>query len=111
MSVDGLQGQTASRSDSFDLTEALKNVTARALIVAGDEDFICLPTAARQIRLCLPNSKLLLCEEDGHFAWMEQTEVFESQVSLFREAMGVGQQQVRHQRKCNAAQRLAELLA
>lgn len=96
MSVDAQQGAVESRSDPFDLTEDLKKVTAPALIVAGDQDIICPASAARQIHLCLPNSKLLLIEDSGHFMWMEQAEEFESQVPLFLEALGVDKRQGQH---------------
>jgi pimeloyl-ACP methyl ester carboxylesterase len=89
MSVDALRGADASKWFPFDLIGELKNVTAPALIVAGDRDFICPPAAARQMHLSLPNSKLLLIEDCGHFPWLEQAEEFNSQVPRFLQALGL----------------------
>ena len=47
------------------------------------------PAAARQIHLSLPNSKLLLIEDCGHFMWLEQAEEFNAQVPQFLEALGL----------------------
>jgi len=89
MSVDARRGMEASRNKGFDLTEELKKVTAPALIVAGDKDIICPPRAARQIHLSLPNSKLLLMEDCGHFVWLEQAEEFNAQAPKFLETLGL----------------------
>jgi proline iminopeptidase len=83
MSVEAATGQTASRRYPFDLRAQLQKVTAPALIVVGDDDFICSPAAARRLHLSLPNSKLLLIEGAGHFPWLEQPEAFNSQVPSF----------------------------
>jgi proline iminopeptidase len=73
----------------FDLRDQLKSMTAPALIVVGDDDIVCSPEAAITLHLALPNSKLLLIEDCGHFPWMEQPEVFEKKVSQFLRSMGV----------------------
>jgi proline iminopeptidase len=83
MSVEAATGQVASRRYPFDLRSQLRQVTAPALIVVGDDDFICSPAAARQLHLSLPDSKLLLIEGAGHFPWLEQPEVFNAQVPSF----------------------------
>jgi proline iminopeptidase len=83
MSVEARRGQEASKRMPFDLTGRLKKVTAPALIVAGDKDAFCPPAAARELHLCLPNSKLLLIEDCGHFMWLEQAEDFNDQVAKF----------------------------
>jgi pimeloyl-ACP methyl ester carboxylesterase len=75
----------------FDLTGQLKKVTAPALIVAGDKDAFCPPAAARELHLCLPNSKLLLVEDCGHFMWLEQADEFNAQVPKFLQALGLRQ--------------------
>ena len=89
MSVEAMRGQVESKRMPFDLTEGLRRVTAPALIVAGDKDAFCPPAAARQLHLCLPNSKLLVIEDCGHFVWLEQAEVFDAQVPEFLKALGV----------------------
>ena len=87
------RGRQASGRMQFDLTAKLKKVTAPALIVVGDDDFICSPFAARRLQLCLPNSKLLLIEKAGHYPWMEQPEEFFTQVPAFLEALGLPKKQ------------------
>jgi pimeloyl-ACP methyl ester carboxylesterase len=91
MSVDARRGTDASRNQGFDLTAELRRVKAPALIVAGDKDILCPPAAARQIHLSLPNSKLLLLEDCGHFPWLEQAEEFNAQAPQFLEALGLRQ--------------------
>jgi proline iminopeptidase len=49
-----------------------------AVIVVGDDDFICSPTQAMRIHLPLRNSKLVLVERAGHFPWLEQPDAFYS---------------------------------
>jgi proline iminopeptidase len=83
MSVQAAAGQSASRRYPFDVRAQLRQVMAPALIVVGDDDFICSPAAARRLHLSLPNSKLLLIEGAGHFPWLEQPEAFNSQVPSF----------------------------
>ncbi|MCL5280764.1 MAG: alpha/beta hydrolase [Planctomycetes bacterium] len=87
MSAVAWRGQTDSRRYSFDLREPLKHLRAPALIVVGDDDFVCSPLAAKRLHLCLPNSKLLLIEGAGHFPWLEQPDVFFRDVPAFLEAM------------------------
>lgn len=89
MSIEAVRGQQESKRMKFDLTGELKKVTAPCLIVAGDKDAFCTAAAARQLHLCLPNSKLLIIEDCGHFMWMEQAEVFNTQVPQFLKALGV----------------------
>ena len=74
----------------FDFRPQLGSVTAPALIVVGDDDIICSPEAATAMHLGLPNSKLLLIEECGHFPWLEQPEVFAARVPKFLRALGLG---------------------
>jgi proline iminopeptidase len=93
MSIEARRGTEASRSQGFDLTAELRRVRAPALIVAGDKDILCPPAAARQIHLSLPNSKLLLMEDCGHFPWLEQAAEFDAQAPQFLEVLGLRQPQ------------------
>ena len=93
MSVDAMNGQRASKRMPFDLKGELKKVTAPVLIVAGDKDAFCPPSAAREMHLGFSNSKLLLIEDCGHFMWMEQADVFNAQVPRFLEALGLRTEQ------------------
>ena len=87
VSVTAWRGQTDSHRAPFDFRDALKRVRAPALIVVGDEDFVCSPLAAKRLHLCLPNSKLLVIEKAGHFPWLEQPEEFFRDVPAFLEAL------------------------
>jgi proline iminopeptidase len=91
MSVEAQRGEQESKRKHFDLTGELRRVTVPALIVAGDKDAFCPPSAARQMHLCLPNSKLLIIEDCGHFMWMEQADVFNAQVPQFLKVFGLKQ--------------------
>jgi proline iminopeptidase len=73
----------------FDLRGQLKSVTAPTLIVVGDDDIVCSPESATALHLALPNSKLLLIEDCGHFPWMEQPEMFETKVPEFLQVLGL----------------------
>jgi len=86
-SAAALEGQQKSKRYPFDLTAQIQKVTVPALIVVGDDDFICSPESATRMHLALPNSKYLLIEKAGHFPWMEQPMVFETRVTEFLKAM------------------------
>jgi hypothetical protein len=58
-----------------------------ALIVVGDQDFVCSPQTARELHLALPRSKLLLLERTGHFPWLEQPVAFQTQTDRFLDTM------------------------
>jgi proline iminopeptidase len=89
MSVAAARGGEASKRFPFDLRPRLDVITAPALVVVGDDDFICPPPAATAIHLGLKHSKLLLVEKSGHFPWLEQPDVFFREVPRFLEAMGL----------------------
>ena len=79
-SVVALAGTTMSEQKEFDVRSDLKKVTAPALIVVGEDDFMCSPESATILHLALPNSKLLVIEDCGHFPWMKQPEVLNTWV-------------------------------
>jgi proline iminopeptidase len=54
----------------------LPELDVPAVIVVGDDDFICSPAQAMRIHLPLKRSKLVLVEQAGHFPWLEQPEAF-----------------------------------
>jgi proline iminopeptidase len=79
--------QSAQRSP-FDLVGRLPEIKAPALIVVGAGDFICSPRQAQRLHFGIPNSKLLLIEDAGHFPWMEQPEAFYAGLRQFLPALG-----------------------
>jgi len=84
-----MAARDASKRFPFDLEDRLKTIQTPALIVVGEDDFICSVEAARRLHLALPNSKLLVIEESGHFPWMEQPAAFETHVTEFLTALGL----------------------
>jgi proline iminopeptidase len=88
-SDEAMAARGASKRFPFDLRDRLRTVNAPALIVVGDDDFICSVEAARRLHLALPNSKLLVIEHSGHFPWMEQPAAFEAHVTEFLAAIGL----------------------
>jgi len=84
-----MAARAASKRFPFDLRDRLKTIKTPALIVVGDDDFICSVEAARRLHLALPNSKLLVIERCGHFPWMEQPAAFEAHVTEFLTALGL----------------------
>ena len=56
----------------------LPELDVPAVIIVGDDDFICSPAQALRIHLPLKRSKLVLVEHAGHFPWLEQPEAFYS---------------------------------
>ena len=87
ISLEGVRGQVDSHRFPFDLRDRLKVVTAPALIVVGREDVFCSTFEAKRLHLSLPNSKLLLVENAGHFPWLEQPEAFFRDVPAFLKAL------------------------
>jgi proline iminopeptidase len=59
-----------------------------AVIVVGDDDFICSPAQAMRIHLPLKRSKLVLVEQAGHFPWLEQPEAFFSELESALQQLG-----------------------
>jgi proline iminopeptidase len=92
-SADADRGSLESKRMPYDLSNQLKTVSAPALIVAGDADLLVPLASSARLHLCLPNSKLLLIEDCGHFPWLEQADTFKSQVPKFLEALGLQRKQ------------------
>jgi proline iminopeptidase len=75
--------QSGGQRSPFSLVDRLPEIQAPTLIVVGAGDFICSPRQAQRLHWGIPNSKLLLIEEAGHFPWMEQPEAFYGGVRHF----------------------------
>jgi proline iminopeptidase len=76
MSFHALQGQMHSESLPGDLVPGLAGIHIPTLIIVGMDDFVCGPPAALFLHRELPNSKLCVIENAGHFPWLEQPEQF-----------------------------------
>jgi proline-specific peptidase len=66
-----------------DLTGELGRITAPTLVVAGEEDFICGPAAARELVDGIPGAELTLLPDAGHWLFFEQPEKFAAVVAGF----------------------------
>jgi pimeloyl-ACP methyl ester carboxylesterase len=67
----------------FDLSEVLEKIDVPALVAVGDKDRITPPTATRHMAEKIPGARLLILEDAGHCAFMEEHEVFDAEVAAF----------------------------
>src|SRR5215212_5017924 len=66
-----------------DLRPALGRIEAETLVVAGADDFICGPVAARTIADGVAGAQLIVLEASGHMLFLEQPEAFRVAVESF----------------------------
>lgn len=80
----GIGGRTWEALGPFDLAEALRGYTGRALVIFGESDPVGLP-ASEATRAALANSQLRyeLIPECGHFPWFEAPDRFRSLLEGF----------------------------
>lgn len=66
----------------FDLRDDLARVTAPALILHGRQDIlgVDVPTTTHE---ALPNSRLVLLDECGHYLWLDQPEAYFEAIGAF----------------------------
>ena len=67
----------------FDLSESLAAVSVPALIATGDKDRLTPPSAARFMAEKIPGSRLLILEDAGHCAFLEEHEVLDAEIAAF----------------------------
>ena len=67
----------------FDLSESLAAVRVPALIATGDKDRLTPPAAARHMADRIPGSRLLILEDAGHCAFLEEHEVLDAELTAF----------------------------
>ena len=67
----------------FDLSESLEAVDVPTLIVVGDKDRLTPPTAARYMADQIPGARLLILEDAGHCAFLEEHEVLDAEIAAF----------------------------
>ena len=68
---------------TLDLREGLRTVEAPALVVVGEDDFICGPACAEAIASALSDVRLVTIPESGHFVYIEQPEAFRTALTDF----------------------------
>jgi pimeloyl-ACP methyl ester carboxylesterase len=71
---------------TFDLRNRLPNITARTLVITGDEDFICGPKCADEICRGIPGARMVIVGDAGHMLFVEQPQTFHDEVANFLEA-------------------------
>lgn len=54
----------------------LASVSVPTLIFSGRNDWVMDPSEAEALHAGLPQSKLVILEECGHFSWIDQKELF-----------------------------------
>jgi proline iminopeptidase len=68
---------------TFDLRPQLKNVKVPTLVIVGRHDFITNVSMAEEMVKHLPNARMEVFEESGHFALVEEPEKFYSVIKKF----------------------------
>lgn len=91
LSFAATQGQGQSDRSSVDPATFLPTMKIPALVIVGDDDFICPPSAAEYLHREIPNSKLLVIENAGHFPWLEQPQQFFDGIQSFLPKLGYSQ--------------------
>lgn len=75
--------QAVSATDGgFPLDRRLARLAVPTLVVSGRHDMFCPPSGARTLAETLPQGRLRIFEESGHFPWIEERDAF------FHEAIG-----------------------
>jgi pimeloyl-ACP methyl ester carboxylesterase len=67
----------------FDLSEVLETLRLPALIAVGDKDRITPPAAARHMAEKIPGARLLVLEDAGHCAFLEEHETLDAELVAF----------------------------
>ena len=72
--------------NTFDLRAKLGKITAKTLVITGDEDFICGPVCAEEICAAIPAAKMVIVGDAGHMLFVEQPQLFHDEVAEFLES-------------------------
>jgi pimeloyl-ACP methyl ester carboxylesterase len=73
----------------FDLSESLESVAVPALVATGDRDRLTPPAAARFMAEKIPGSRLLILEDAGHCAFLEEHKVLDAEIAAFADEVFV----------------------
>ena len=71
---------------TMDLRPRLKNITVPTLIIVGRHDFITNVSMAEEMAKNIPNARLEVFEDSGHFAFVEEPEKFYRVIKEFVES-------------------------
>jgi pimeloyl-ACP methyl ester carboxylesterase len=86
----------------FDLSEVLEKIDVPTLVAVGDKDRITPPTATRHMAEKIPNARLLVLEDAGHCAFMEEHEVLDAEIAAFAAEVLAPRAQPRRRRATGA---------
>jgi pimeloyl-ACP methyl ester carboxylesterase len=67
----------------FDHSEVLERIDVPALIAVGDKDRLTPPAAARHMAEKIGGARLLVLEDAGHMAMLEEHEVLDAEIATF----------------------------
>lgn len=67
----------------FDLRSSLSSITAPTLVITGDDDFICGPVCAEEIRAGIAGARESVVDDAGHMVFVEQPQAFHDEVADF----------------------------
>jgi len=90
----------------FDLSESLESVRVPALIATGDKDRLTPPAAARFMAEKIPGSRLLILEDAGHCAFLEQHEVLDDELIAFADEVFVPARAAARKRRRTSVRRV-----
>ena len=90
----------------FDLSESLEAVSVPALIATGDKDRLTPPAAARYMADKIPGSRLLILEDAGHCAFLEEHEVLHAEITAFADEVLVPAKAAARKRRRTSVRRV-----
>ena len=90
----------------FDLSESLEAVGVPALIATGDKDRLTPPAAARFMAEKIPGSRLLILEDAGHCAFLEEYEVLDAELAAFADEVFVPARAAARKRRRTSVRRV-----
>ena len=61
----------------------LPSISARTLVITGDEDFICGPVCAEEICAGIRGARKVIVGGAGHMLFVEQPQAFHDEVAAF----------------------------
>jgi pimeloyl-ACP methyl ester carboxylesterase len=68
---------------NFDLSEVLERLALPTLIVVGDKDRLTPPAQARHMASKIPEARLVILEDAGHMAFLEEHEILDAEITAF----------------------------
>ena len=83
VNADALKLFNSEIFNTFDLRSALPNITAKTLVITGDEDFICGPICSDEICAGIAGARKVIVGDAGHMLFVEQPQAFHDEVADF----------------------------